>query len=61
MKFFVRFGETYIGVKIDRSGIELKDLSEIKAQIDADVAAKKAIMTVLETNVETLEISINFE
>jgi len=55
MKFFVRVGETFIGVKIDRSGIEFKNLSATKAQIDADVAAKKAIMTVLETNVETLK------
>lgn len=55
MKFFVRIDETYIGVKIDRSGIEFKDLSEIKAQIDADFAAKDAIISEFETEVETLE------
>jgi hypothetical protein len=58
MKFFVRFGETYIGVKIDRSGIELKDLSEIKAKIDADFAAKDTIIAELETEAENLKREI---
>jgi len=58
MKFFIRVGETFSGVKIDRSGVEFKNLSEIKAQIDADVAAKDAIISELETEAETLEREI---
>jgi len=55
MKFFIRVGETFIGVKIDRSGVEIKNLSEIKAKIDADMAAKDEVITALETEAETLK------
>lgn len=58
MKFFVRIGETYIGVKIDRAGIEIKDLSEIKTQIDADMAAKDEIICELEEEAKTLKREI---
>ncbi len=58
MKFFVRIGQTIIGVRIDRSGIEFKNLSEIKAKIDAGVAAKDTIITELETEVENLKREI---